>query len=99
MNECMGCGAMVPVVQRMRDSMQMSMHMNYSKKPNGKLLSILHILQTLHQVIITCFSTSRNFRPATVRNEQEGKEFVHAWLKGLVAMLFEKRHTKAGPII
>lgn len=41
-------------------------HVHYSNRTSGKLKSILHIILTLHQVIITHFPTSQNFWSARV---------------------------------
>jgi len=61
------------------------------------LLSIFHTVPILHQVIITCFSTSRSFWLPSLRIDQETKD-VHDWLRGLVAgNLSWWRHTKAVP--
>jgi len=45
---------------------------------------------TLQLVIITCFSTSSNFWPPTqsLRSDQETKDFVQDWLKGLAESVF-----------
>jgi len=49
------------------DCMPPSVHAHYLNSSSGKFLSTIHTVLTLHQVITYCFSTSRNFWPATLR--------------------------------
>jgi hypothetical protein len=57
---------------------------------SDKFLGILHAVSTLRQVIVTCFSTSRDFWPVSLRNDQETKDVMQVCLKCLAATFFEE---------
>jgi hypothetical protein len=65
---------------------------------SGKFFIILHTVLTFHQVIITHFSTPRDFLQARVlRSDQETKDVMQDWLKGLAANLFDNGMLKSAP--
>lgn len=70
-------------------------HAHYWTVQPGKFSSVLlHTVPILHQVIITCFSTSRNYWPTGLKNNQEIKRLVERRGRDL----FWWRLTKAGPM-
>jgi hypothetical protein len=82
----------------MHDCMPPSVHAHYSNSSSGKFSGIPHTVLILHQVIITHFSTSRNFWPARVfRVTKRQKDIVQDWLKDLAVTFSDKGIQKPVP--
>jgi hypothetical protein len=62
------------------------------KSSSREFLSILHAVPTLHKVINTCLSTSRDFWPAerVSAQEKERKGIVLEWQEGLLVIFFDE---------
>lgn len=64
----------------------------------GEFQRICQTFLTLHQMIITCFLTSRNFWPVRVlRSDQETKDAAQNWLKGLPTTFLDEGIQKPIP--
>ena len=69
-----------------------------AKNASGKFASIHLRVPSFHQAIVTCFCTSRNFWPDSLRCEQETTDVVQEWLKVAVTLIGNMR-TTVGPAI
>jgi hypothetical protein len=71
-------------------------HARYSNSWSGKFLNTFHAVPTLHQVIITCFS-SRNVWPPRTKEWSRDKRRFAGMAGRLGDYLFRRRYTKAVP--
>ena len=67
----------------------------YSDSWIGKFFNPLHTVHTLHQVIITCFCTSRNFWPPRYKEWSRDKRRSARMAGRLGDYLFRRRYAKA----
>jgi hypothetical protein len=67
---------------------------SWSVKPS----SFCSTVPVLHQVIITCFLTSRNFWLPSLRIDQETKDVVQVWLRGLAVTFLNEGKRKLFPL-